>query len=100
ARLDSPESASRGGQLEAETQALQSRVSRLTAEGTGRSVACTGTDCEGEQALRVAPRAAGRSKVASLRASPEQARREAAEAAATIQSLQGSLALAQKQVAM
>ena len=41
-----------------------------------------------------------RSKVASLQASAEQARREAAEAAATIQSLQGSLALAQKQVAM
>ena len=100
ARLDSPESASQVGQLEAETQALQSRVSRLTAEGTGRSVACTGTDCEGEQALRVARESAVRSKVASLQASAEQARREAAEAAATIQSLQGSLALAQKQVAM
>ena len=100
ARLDNPESASQVGQLEAETQALQSRVSRLTAEGTGRAVACTGTDCEGEQALRVARESAVRSKVASLQASAEQARREAAEAAATIQSLQGSLALAQKQVAM
>ena len=42
ARLDSPENASQVGQLEAETQSLQSRVSRLTAEGTGQSVACTG----------------------------------------------------------
>jgi adhesin transport system membrane fusion protein len=41
-----------------------------------------------------------RSKVASLNASADQARREAAEAAATIQSLQSSVALAQKQVAM
>ncbi len=41
-----------------------------------------------------------RSKVASLQASAEQARRQAAEAAATITSLQGTLALAQRQVQM
>lgn len=100
ARLDSPESSSQVGQLEAETQSLQSRVSRLTAEGLGRQVACTGADCEGEQALRAARESALRSKMAAIQATAEQARREAAEAAATISSLQGSLALAQKRVTM
>jgi len=95
-RLDSPESR----QVEAENQSLEARVSRLTAEGTGRATACSGTDCEGEQALRVVRESAVRSKVASLDASADQARREAGEAAATINSLQGSLALAQKQVSM
>src|SRR5215210_436617 len=48
ARLDSPESTSQLGQLEAEAQSLQARSSRLTSEGTGTSVACQGTDCAGE----------------------------------------------------
>lgn len=100
ARLDNPESTSQLGQLEAETQSLQARSSRLTSEGTGQSVACAGTDCAGELALRSVRESAVRSKVASLNASADQARREAAEAAATIQSLQASLGLAQKQVAM
>ena len=100
ARLDSPENASQVGQLEAENQSLQARVSRLTAEGTGENVACQGTDCAGEQQLRAARESAVRSKVAAMQASAEQARREAGEAAATISSLQGSLALAQRQVAM
>src|SRR3954469_5452825 len=34
-RLDSPESTSQVGQLEAETQSLQARASRLTQEGMG-----------------------------------------------------------------
>ena len=96
ARLDSPESR----QVQAETESLQARVSRLTSEGTGASVACTGTDCAGEAALRNARESAVRSKVAALQASADQARRDAGEAAATIQSLQGSLALAQNQVSM
>jgi adhesin transport system membrane fusion protein len=100
ARLDSPENASQVGQLEAENQSLQARVSRLTSEGTGQNVACTGADCQGEEELKAARVSAVRSKVAALQASADQARREAAEAAATIQSLSGSLALAQKQVAM
>ena len=100
ARLDNPESASQLGQLEAETQSLQARSSRLTAEGTGTSTACQGADCAGEQALRAVRESAVRSKVASLQASAEQARRQAAEAAATISSLQGTLALAQRQVQM
>ena len=100
ARLDSPENTSQVGQLEAETQSLQSRVSRLTAEGTGQTVACTGSDCAGERALRQARESALSSKVSALQASAAQARRDVGEAAATIQSLQGSLALAQHQVQM
>jgi adhesin transport system membrane fusion protein len=97
ARLDSAESR----QVQAETESLQARVSRLTAEGMGGgSVSCTGTDCAGEEALRNARESAVRSKVAALQASADQARRDAGEAAATITSLQGSLVLAQKQVAM
>ena len=95
-RLDSPESR----QVEAETQSLEARVSRLTSEGTGQSVACSGTDCAGEDALRSVRESAVRSKVASLNASADQARREAGEAAATINSLTSSLGLAQKQVSM
>jgi membrane fusion protein, adhesin transport system len=100
ARLSSPESSSQLGQLEAETSSLQARASRLTAEGTGQNVACAGADCLGEQQLRSARESALRSKMSALGASADQARRGAAEAAATISSLQGSLALAQKQVAM
>src|SRR4051794_12246733 len=100
ARLDNPESASQLGQLQAETESLQARSSRLTAEGTGASVACDGTDCAGEATLRAVRESAVRSKVAALQASADQARRDAGEAAATIQSLQGSLALAQSQVQM
>jgi membrane fusion protein, adhesin transport system len=100
ARLDSPENISQLGQLEAETQSLKARSARLTQEGTGQSVACQGSDCAGEQALRSMRESAVRSKVAGAQAAAEQHRREAAEAAGTITSLQGSLAIAQKQVAM
>ena len=100
ARLDSPENVSQLGQLQAETESLQARASRLTEEGMGQSVACKGGDCAGEQALRAARESALRSKIGALQASADQRRREAAEAAATINSLQGSLALAQRQVEM
>jgi adhesin transport system membrane fusion protein len=99
-RLDNPESESQLGQLEAETQSLQARSARLTSEGMGQSVACTGPDCAGEEALRAARESAVRSKVAASQAAADQARNEAGEAAATISSLQGSLALAQHQVQM
>ncbi|WP_155265513.1 HlyD family type I secretion periplasmic adaptor subunit, partial [Sphingomonas segetis] len=62
--------------------------------------ACAGSDCAGQEALRAARQSALRSKVAAANATADQARREAGEAAATINSLQNSLALAQKQVAM
>src|SRR6476660_5691294 len=51
-RLDNPESESQLGQIEAETQSLQARAARLTAEGTGQNVGCKGPDCAGEQALQ------------------------------------------------
>src|ERR1044071_4692453 len=50
ARLDNPESSSQLGQLQAETESLEARASRLTAEGLGKSVACEGGDCAGEEA--------------------------------------------------
>lgn len=99
-RLDNPESASQLGQLQAETESLQARAARLTSEGMGGNVACQGPDCAGEEALKAAREAAVRSKVAASQATAEQARRDAAEAAGTITSLQSSLALAQHQVQM
>src|SRR3954454_22234274 len=94
ARLDSPESR----QVEAETQSLQARESRLTTEGTGEVTQCTGSDCAGELALREARESAVRSRVSAAQASADQHRREAAEAAATIDSLSRSLVLAQQNV--
>ena len=99
-RLDSPESASALGQLQAETESLQARASRLSAEGGIAHSACEGSDCAGEAALRAARESALRSKVAASQATADQARRDAAEAAATISSLQSALALAQHQVDM
>jgi adhesin transport system membrane fusion protein len=90
ARLDNPESRS----IEAETEALQARSARLQAEGTGASAALGGE----EATLSAVRRQALSSKVAALRASAEQRRREAAEAAATISSLSRSLQLAQENV--
>jgi adhesin transport system membrane fusion protein len=96
ARLDSPESR----QVQAETESLQARIARLTAEGTGQHIDCQGSDCAGERALRQARESALNSKMSALQATADQARRQAAEAAATINSLQGSLAIAQRQVQM
>jgi len=92
ARLDSPESRS----IQAETDALQARSARLAAEGTGASTTLAGD----EATLSAVRRQALSSRVAALGSSAEQRRREAAEANATISSLQSSLALAQKQVEM
>jgi adhesin transport system membrane fusion protein len=100
ARLDSPENTSQLGQIEAETQSLQARSARLTAEGMGEGAGCQSGDCAGERALRAARESALRSKMGALAASADQRRREAAEAAATIRSLQGSLVLANRQVEM
>jgi len=99
-RLDNPESESQVGQIKAETESLQAQAARLTAEGTGQSVSCQGNDCAGEEALQAASESALNSKVAALHATADQARRDAAEAAATASSLQSSLALAQHQVQM
>ncbi|MEO5611162.1 MAG: HlyD family type I secretion periplasmic adaptor subunit [Sphingomicrobium sp.] len=100
ARLDDTQSASELGQIEAETQALSARSARLSVEGTGSSTACSGSDCADEAQLRQVRESALRSRVAALNAGADQRRREASEAQATISSLQGSLALAQRQVGM
>jgi len=92
ARLDSPQSRS----IQAETDALQARSARLAAEGSGASTALVGD----EATLSAVRRQALSSRVAALGSSAEQRRREAAEANATISSLQSSLVLAQKQVSM
>jgi adhesin transport system membrane fusion protein len=91
ARLDNPQSR----QIQAETEALEARSARLQAEGLGAA----GATLEGEEAtLSSVRRQALSSRVAALRASAEQRRREAAEAAATINSLSRSLVLAQDNV--
>ena len=90
ARLDSPESRS----IQAETEALQARSARLQSEGTGSALSLGGD----EATLSAVRRQALSSRVAALRASAEQRRREGAEAAATISSLTRSLALAQDNV--
>jgi len=92
ARLDNPQSR----QVQAETEALQARSARLAAEGSGGAAQRSGE----EATLSAVRRQALSSRVAALGASADQRRREAAEAAATINSLQGSLALAQRQVQM
>lgn len=99
-RLDNPESESQVGQIKAETESLQAQNARLTAEGTGQSVSCQGSDCAGEEALQAASQSALSSKVAALHATADQARRDAAEAASTADSLRSTLALAQHQVQM
>jgi len=90
ARLDSPESRS----IVAENEALQARSARLEAEGTGAGGALEGDEAQ----LSAVRRQALGSRVAALRASAEQRRREGAEAAATINSLTRSLSLAQDNV--
>lgn len=90
ARLDNPQSRS----VAAETEALEARAQRLQSEGLGGGGALEGD----EAALSAVRRQALSSRVAALRASAEQRRREAAEAAATISSLQRSLVLAQDNV--
>src|SRR5688572_12056825 len=48
ARLDDTQSASELGQIQAETEALSARSSRLAAEGTRTSTNCAGADCADE----------------------------------------------------
>src|SRR5829696_3687403 len=100
ARLDDTQSASELGQIQAETQALTARSARLAGEGGRTSTNCVGADCADEAQLRQVRESALRSRISALQASADQRRREASEAAATINSLQGSLALAQRQVGM
>ena len=96
ARLADPTSQSRLGEIEAETRLLSERAARLQAEGSGGSASIGGD----EGALSAARQSALRSRIAGLQASAEQRRREVMEAQATINSLRGSLALAQQRVSM
>ena len=96
ARLDDTQSSSELGQIRAETEALRDRAARLGAEGNGTSANLQGEDAR----LRQVRQSTLQSRVAALNATAEQRRREAAEAAATINSLQRSLQLAQRQVSM
>ena len=96
ARLDDTQNASQLGQIESETQSLQQRSDRLQSEGSGTASALAGD----EAALSMVRRQAIGSRVSGLRSLAEQRRREAAEAYATISSLQSSLVLAQKSVGM
>ena len=100
ARLDDPVSTAEVGQIQAETDSLQARAARLQVEVMGGNNECSGPECANEAALGAARQSALSSRVAALNALADQRRREASEAAATISSLQSSLALAQKQVGM
>jgi len=91
ARLDNPQSR----QVQAETDALEARSTRLAAEGSGASASPLGGE---EGMLSAVRRQALSSRVSALRSSAEQRRREGAEAAATINSLSRSLVLAQENV--
>ena len=91
ARLDNPENRS----IQVETEALEARAQRLGTEGLGTSSG----GLQGEEAaLSEVRRQALSSRISAFRASAEQRRREAAEAAATISSLSRSLQLAQENV--
>src|SRR5688500_10053363 len=70
ARLDDTQSSSDLGQIQAETQSLQERATRLRAEGTGTSAELGGD----EAALTAARRSALSSRISALRASAEQRR--------------------------
>ena len=101
ARLDSPENRRSSARSRPRPSRCRRASSRLTAEGTGRQRRLHGRRLRrraGAAPVRANRRYGARSPRCS--AAADQARREAAEAAATITSLQGSLALAQKQVAM
>ena len=100
ARLDNTESSSQLGQIQAETESLAARSSRLESEGTGIGSTCAGTDCGSEAVLKSVRQSALRSKVAALNATADQRRRDGSEAQATINSLQGGLAIALRQVSM
>jgi len=90
ALLDNPQSR----QIQAETDSLTQREARLSAEGSGASASLSGD----EATLSEVRRQALASRVSALRSSAEQRRREAAEAAQTINSLSQSLTLAQENV--
>lgn len=106
-RLDDTESSSALGQIQAENQALGFRAARLGSEGRGQASSCApGPDgtvpaiCANEAALQSVRASALQSRLSALAAAVEQRRRELGEGQATVESLRGSIALAQRQVDM
>ena len=101
-RLDNPESAAALAQLQTENQLLEARVTRLGEEGQGSSGSCPPDrpGCQEEAALQRARASTMQSRMSALGAAVEQKRRELSEAQATVQSLIGSTALAQRNVDM
>jgi len=98
-RLESAQSQSQKGQLEAENERLTARAARLQGEGTGTGGGCgDGVACADEAELAAARRAAVGSKQSALSAAIEQRRRDLSEGQATIASLENSVRLAQQQV--
>jgi adhesin transport system membrane fusion protein len=101
-RMDNTESSSALGQIEAENRSLAARTARLGREAQGEGSACPpGADeCADEAMLQSVRASALRSRLAGLAAAVEQRRRDLGEAMATVDSLRGSAALAQRQVDM
>jgi adhesin transport system membrane fusion protein len=98
-RLESAQSQSQRGQLEAENERLTARAARLSSEGGGGGSDCgAGTICAEEAQLAAARRATAASRQSALSAAVEQRRRDLSEGQATVNSLEGSVRLAQQQV--
>lgn len=106
-RLDDTQFAAEAGQLEAENKLLSARAARLSGEAAGERLDCAPAAdgmmteaCSEEARLQAVRQSALQSRLAGLQAAVEQRRRELGEAQATVSSLQGSVALAQRQVDM
>jgi adhesin transport system membrane fusion protein len=98
-RLESAQSQSQKGQLQAENERLAARAARLQGEGSGTGTGCAeGTVCAEEAQLAEMRRATAASRQTALAAQIEQRRRDLSEGQATVASLEGSVRLAQEQV--
>lgn len=106
-RLDDTQLAAEAGQLETENRLLSARADRLSGEAAGEQLDCSpavggvlSEACSEEARLQAVRQSALDSRLTGLQAAIEQRRRELSEAQATVASLQGSVALAQRQVDM
>ncbi|MEY4951785.1 MAG: hypothetical protein RL299_209 [Pseudomonadota bacterium] len=99
-RLESAQSQSQRGQLQAENERLSARANRLSNEGGGGGGGgCTaGMACADEAQLAAARQATASSRQSALSAAVEQRRRDLSEGLATVASLESSVRLAQQQV--
>ena len=98
-RLESAQSQSQRGQLQAENERLSARANRLSNEGGGSGGGCAdGMACADEAQLAAARQATASSRQSALSAAVEQRRRDLSEGIATVASLESSVRLAQQQV--